>query len=85
MLTIGLPDSADEIEGAIGGTLFFTPGTRLGPCEVLTQIGARGMDEVYKATDPARDRLNGSTTEDRSCEVKNLDFTTEGGCATLAS
>ena len=25
------------------------------------------------------------TTADRCCEVKNLDFTTEGGCATLAS
>src|SRR5688572_12778002 len=25
------------------------------------------------------------TMADRSCEVKNLDFTTKGGCATLAS
>ncbi len=27
--------------------LFLTPGTRLGPYEVLTQIGAGGMGEVY--------------------------------------
>jgi len=33
------------------------PGTRLGPYEVLTQIGAGGMGEVYKARDTKLDRL----------------------------
>ncbi len=33
------------------------PGTRLGPYEVLSQIGAGGMGEVYKARDPKLDRL----------------------------
>ena len=32
-----------------------------------------------------RSRWPHQTTADRGCEVKNLDFTTEGGCATLAS
>ena len=33
------------------------PGTRLGPYEVLSQIGAGGMGEVYKARDPKLDRM----------------------------
>ncbi len=28
-----------------------TPGTRLGPYEIATQIGVGGMGEVYQATD----------------------------------
>src|SRR6188508_1984855 len=33
-----------------------SPGTRLGPYEVLTAIGAGGMGEVYKARDTRLDR-----------------------------
>ena len=33
-----------------------TTGTRLGPYEILTPIGAGGMGEVYKATDTRLDR-----------------------------
>ena len=33
-----------------------TPGTRLGPFEILSAIGAGGMGEVYKARDTRLDR-----------------------------
>jgi len=33
------------------------PGTRLGPYEILAQIGAGGMGEVYRARDPKLDRF----------------------------
>ncbi len=32
-------------------------GTRLGPYEILSQIGAGGMGEVYKARDTRLDRI----------------------------
>ena len=35
----------------------FDPGTRLGPYEILTPIGAGGMGEVYKARDTRLDRI----------------------------
>src|SRR5881628_2819423 len=34
-----------------------TPGTRLGPYEILSPIGAGGMGEVYKARDTRLDRI----------------------------
>jgi serine/threonine-protein kinase len=34
-----------------------TPGTRLGPYEILAPIGAGGMGEVYKASDSRLDRI----------------------------
>src|SRR4051812_12929904 len=34
-----------------------SPGTRLGPHEILSQIGAGGMGEVYKARDTRLDRI----------------------------
>ena len=34
-----------------------TPGTRLGPYEIVAPIGAGGMGEVYKALDTRLDRM----------------------------
>ena len=34
-----------------------TPGTRLGPYEILAPVGAGGMGEVYKARDTRLDRI----------------------------
>src|SRR4249919_411902 len=34
-----------------------SPGTRLGPYEILTPVGAGGMGEVYKARDTRLDRM----------------------------
>src|SRR5437899_1019376 len=34
-----------------------SPGTRLGPYEILAPIGAGGMGEVYKARDTRLDRI----------------------------
>ena len=35
----------------IGRWMGFSPGVRIGSFEVIAQIGAGGMGEVYKATD----------------------------------
>ena len=39
-----------------GNPLALTPGTRLGPYEVVSALGAGGMGEVYRARDTKLDR-----------------------------
>src|SRR6187455_293011 len=52
-----------------------TPGARLGPYEVVAQIGAGGMGEVYKATD---------TNLKRSVAIKVLPASVAGDAERLA-
>ena len=37
-------------------TPWLTPGARVGPCEILSALGAGGMGEVYRARDTKLDR-----------------------------
>src|SRR5881397_3850781 len=61
-LTLETSDSALEqrkngiLWPLAGGAVNVEPGTRLGPYEVLSAIGAGGMGEVYKARDTRLDR-----------------------------
>ena len=55
--------------------LALTPGARLGPYEVATQIGVGGMGEVYKATD---------TNLKRSVAIKVLPASVAGDAERLA-
>jgi len=55
--------------------LALTPGTRLGPYEVLAQIGVGGMGEVYKATD---------TNLTRAVAIKVLPASVAGDAERLA-
>ena len=44
-------------KGIIAGTMPLVAGTRLGPYEVSTALGAGGMGEVYRGRDTRLDRI----------------------------
>jgi serine/threonine protein kinase len=52
-----------------------TPGTRLGPYQIVALLGAGGMGEVYRARDARLDRdvaikvMSATTVGDRTSEV----------------
>ena len=64
--TVGVPVDLNCVKQPYNLIMPLTPGTTLGPYEILSPIGAGGMGEVFKARDTRLERTVETSDDDAS-------------------